>query len=166
MENCKNKQLNIGDIVLATITKIEKKYIKMSLGNVFAVMPASEYSWQKSDNIKSKLQVGESIKAVVIAMKDGIVMLSVKRMKIDPWKSVDETYRTGMRVRGRINKILSYGAFVELDNGIQGLLHRSNVIKNSQIDIRTIISENQEIEVDIISINKNERKISLSIIMN
>ena len=164
MDNNSRVQLNIGDIIIATITKVFNTHVELSLGDICAVMPTSEYSWKRRSNIKNELKVGARIKAVVIAMKNGIAMLSVKRMKTDPWRSVDEIFKTGMLVKGEIKKILDYGAFIELNNGVQGLLHRTNIVQDPKIDIRTIVSEGQEIEVNIISIEKEERKISFSMI--
>lgn len=164
MDNISRVQLNVGDIVLAKITNVLKTHVEFSLGDIYAVMPASEYSWRRSHGIKSELKAGDSIKAVVITMKDNIVMLSVKRMKTDPWKSADEIYKIGMPVKGKVIKIQDYGAFVELNNGIIGLLHRTNIVKDSNVDIRTIVSKDQEIEVIIDSIDKDDRKMSFSMI--
>lgn len=75
MDNDSKIQLYIGDIVLATITKILKTHIELSLGNTCAVMPTSEYSWCRSYNLKREFNVGDRVKAVVISMKDSIVML-------------------------------------------------------------------------------------------
>ncbi len=166
MANTSTVPLNIGDIVLPTITKVTKVHVEMSLGDVCAIMPASEYSWNRSHSIKSDLKVGDRIQSVVIAIKNGIVMLSVKRMKPDPWMSVEERYKIGMKVKGIVKSILPFGAFIELDGGIQGLLHRKEISKSSDVDIKTIFSEGQEVEVNIISIEKEERKISFSVINN
>lgn len=166
MNNNSTVPLNIGDIVLATITKVLKTHVEMSLGNAYAIMPASEYSWHRSHSIRSALKVGDRIESVVIAMKNDAIMLSVKRMKSDPWISVEEKYRVGMKVKGMVKSILPFGAFMELDGGILGLLHRKEISKSSDIDIKTIFSEGQEVEVNIISIEKKERKISFSMINN
>lgn len=166
MANTSTVPLNIGDIVLATITKVTKTHVEMSLGDVCAIMPASEYSWHRSHSIRSDLKVSDKIQSVVIAMKNGIVMLSVKRMKPDPWMSVEERYKIGMKVKGLVKRILPFGAFIELDEDIQGLLHRKEISKSSDVDIKTIFSEAQEVEVNIISIEKEERKISFSVINN
>ena len=112
-------QLRIGDIVDANVIFVKKAYVKMSVGDVVAVMPASEFSWHRSRKMHSNVTVGDSLRTVVIAMKDGVAMLSVKRLKPDPWERVDEYCQFGMKVKGTIVHIVSFGAFIELDNGIK-----------------------------------------------
>lgn len=163
MNNNTKVQLNIGDIVLATITNVVKTHVEMSLGDVYAIMPASEYSWRRSYNIKSELKIEDKIKAIVIMIQDDVVVLSVKRLEDDPWKSINESFKIGDQVKGIVTRVLDYGAFVEIKPNLLGLLHKTNINTTTK-DIRTIVSKGQEIGVNIISIDKENRKISFAMI--
>lgn len=150
---------------MATIKRVRGTFVEMSLGDVVAVMPLSEFSWSRSCDVRSELgKLGGKVVAVVVAMRDGAVMLSVKRLSADPWLSVDEIYKVGMRVRGKVRRILNFGAFVGLDNGIDGLLHKKFILESSGCKSITSISEGDEIEVKITMIDKAERRMSFSMI--
>lgn len=136
----------------------------MSLGDVDAIMPISEYSWVRRCDVKSRLKVGDQIRTVVIAINNNIVMLSVKRMEIDPWKYIDERFKVGMHVKGIVKEVYSYGAFVELDSNIHGLLHKTQIANYSRDNVKNVLSQGQEIEISILSIEKENHKMSLSMI--
>ena len=155
--------LSIGDVVNATVTRIAKTYTIMSLGAVNAILPVSEFSWQRHSSLKSELIIGKTLPTVVISLCENKIMLSVKRLTKDPWKTVDEIYHINQTVKGIVKEIKPYGAFVEIDSGVQGLLHKSFINDNPEIDINSIISEGQEINVTITSIDKSDRKIAFSL---
>lgn len=155
--------LSIGDVVNATVTRIAKTYIVMSLGTVNAILPVSELSWQRHSSLKSELTIGKTLPAVVISLCENKIMLSVKRLANDPWQTVDDNYHINQTIKGIVKEIKPYGAFVEIDSGVQGLLHKSVINDNPEIDINSIITEGQEINVTIISIDKSDRKIAFSL---
>lgn len=155
-------KLRIGDVVKATVQEITKHYAVLSLGDVDCYLMASEFSWGRNYNLKRAFTVGEEIQAVVIQIASQGVMLSVKRQTTDPWDIVDSLYHVGQHIKGKIGAVLPYGAFVSIPNGIQGLLHKSKMSLDAKIAPHEIISEGQEIDVIITSIEKEKRKISFS----
>ena len=133
------------------------------MGEVVATLPSIEYSWLKDCNIKSVLNAGDVITAVVIIIDSDKVVVSVKRLKKNPWIDVDSNYVIGQKVKGTVNKIVSFGAFVLLEDGIQGLLHKSEMSTDGQSEPSSILAENQEIEVEVISIESDKKRMSFSI---
>ena len=126
-------------------------------------MPSSEYSWGRDNNLKNKLKLGTKLNVVVIQITYKGVMVSIKRMSKDPWKNIETLYQVNQQTKGKITKLQGYGAFVELPYGIQGLLHRKEMSLDGMKEPSEIVSEGQEIDVIITSIEKSERKMYFSI---
>ena len=156
-------ELTVGDVVKATVKNILKDYAIVSFGNIMAYLPSSEYSWGRDKNLKNKLKLGTELNVVVVQITDKGVMVSVKRMSKDPWLNVETLYQVNQQAKGKITKILNFGAFVELPSGIQGLLHKKEMSPDGMREPSEIVLEGQEIDVIITSIEKANRKISFSI---
>ena len=156
-------ELTVGDVVKATVKNILKDYAIVSFGNIMAYLPSSEYSWGRDNNLKNKLKLGTELNVVVVQITDKGVMVSVKRMSKDPWLNVETLYQVNQQAKGKITKILNFGAFVELPSGIQGLLYKKEMSPDGMREPSEIVLEGQEIDVIITSIEKANRKISFSI---
>ena len=156
-------ELTVGDVVKATVKNILKDYAIVSFGNIMAYLPSSEYSWGRDNNLKNKLKLGTELNVVVVQITDKGVMVSVKRMSKDPWLNVETLYQVNQQAKGKITKILNFGAFVELPSGIQVLLHKKEMSPDGMREPSEIVLEGQEIDVIITSIEKANRKISFSI---
>lgn len=156
-------QLHIGDIVKGRVKSLNKNYAQIELGEVFATLPSVEFSWNKDYNIKNVLSVGDIITAVVIIIDSDPLVVSIKRLKKNPWNDVDSNYVIGQKVKGNVTKIANFGAFVELEDGLQGLLHKSEMSADGKTDPSAILTENQEIEVEVISIESDKKRFSFSI---
>lgn len=156
-------ELTVGDVVKATVKQIMKDYAIVSLGYIIAYLPSSEYSWGRDNNLKNKLKLGTKLNVVVIKITYKGVMVSIKRMSKDPWKNIETLYQVNQQTKGKITKLQGYGAFVELSDGIQGLLHRKEMSLDGMKEPSEIVSEGQEIDVIITSIEKSERKMYFSI---
>ena len=156
-------ELTVGDVVKATVKQIMKDYAIVSLGDIIAYLPSSEYSWGRDNNLKNKLKLGTKLNVVVIKITYKGVMVSIKRMSKDPWKNIETLYQVNQQTKGKTTKLQGYGAFVELSDGIQGLLHRKEMSLDGMKEPSEIVSEGQEIDVIITSIEKSERKMYFSI---
>ncbi len=163
METDSLVELTVGDVVKATVKDVFRYYAVLSIGNVDAYLLSSEYTWGKGCNLKKVLSVGSEIPAVVVEIADPGVMLSVKRMEIGPWTKVDMLFHIGQQTRGKVVKIVDYGVFIELSNGITGLLHKSEMSLDGLKSPGEILLEGQEIDVVIVSINKKEHKMAFTI---
>lgn len=156
-------ELRVGDVVKATVKQIQKDYAVLALGNIDAYLPSSEYSWGRDNNIKNKFKIGAEIQVIVIEISDKGILSSIKRMTKDPWLHMENFYQVNQQTKGKIIKIMNFGAFVELSNGVQGLLHKTEMSIDGMEEPNEIVFEGQEIDVIISSIEKTERKISFSI---
>lgn len=156
-------QLHIGDIVKGKVKFLKKNYAHIEMGEIIATLPSTEYSWNKGCNLKNVLSVGDVITTVVIIIDSDDVVVSVKRLKKNPWDDVDSNYEIGQKVKGQVINIVRFGAFIELEDGILGVLHKSEMSADGKSNPESILTENQEIEVEVISIESDKKRISFSI---
>ena len=91
------------------------------------------------------------------------IMLSIKRLKGDPWQTIEEDYKIGQRVSVKVKNIASYGVFVEFGAGLSGLVHRNDLTIQKHVEPKDVVSVGQMIEVQILSIDKERKRISLSL---
>jgi len=121
----------------------------------------SELSWQKVDEIKNFVKIGEKIKAKIISIDNSKIYLSIKRLTKDPWQEIERKYQVGKKVKGKILKITPYGVLVEIEKGIQGLAHISEIpqtlFKNKKIKVGEILN------FKIISLEPEDHRLGLSL---
>ncbi|MFH1552055.1 MAG: 30S ribosomal protein S1 [Candidatus Omnitrophota bacterium] len=165
--------------------KIEEKYPEGSVisGKVVNIMPygifvelergieglihISEFSWSKKYGHPSeKFQAGDSVEAMVLKTdKDNQKLsLGIKQLEKDPWTGVEERYSVGDRIKGNINAVTDYGAFVELEKGIEGLIHVSDLSWTKRVaHPKEVLKKDEEIEVIILNVDEQNRRIALGI---
>ena len=153
------EELKVGHVVKGIIKGIGKNMIRVHLGSKVCYLPTSEVSWtSKNISLKDK----DEIEAVVVKIQeDGFVMLSVKRLQEDPWKEVLNRYQVGMKVKGKIQLVKSFGLIIDLGNSITALLHKNNVGVDKDINWFDYILIGNILEVEITEIDINSRKIGL-----
>ncbi len=131
------------------------------------LLHVSDLSWTKKVGHPSEiLKKGESVKAVVLSVdqEKQRIALGLKQMQEDPWTTViPENYRPGMVVRGHVTKIANFGVFVELESGLEGLLHISEISDQKIEKPEDAMKVGQEVEVKILRVDGDERKIGLSL---
>jgi small subunit ribosomal protein S1 len=101
----------------------------IDLGGVDGFLYLSEITWGKISHPKEYLRIGDEVKVKVIDLdpEKERVSVSIKQLKPDPWLKIDERYQIGTKVKGRVVAVVDYGAFVELEHGVEGLLHISEM---------------------------------------
>lgn len=125
----------------------------------------SEISWDKVGNPADFYQVGDKVKVQVIGIEDGgkRIAYSIKRLLPDPWDEIVKKYKIGQVIEGEITKVVDYGAFVRIDEGLNGLIHISEMSNKLVKDPSEIVKEGETREVKIISMSREERHLGLSI---
>ena len=160
LEIVETEELQVGHIVKGTVASSDRHFSFVKVGNLSCILPTSEIS---NDKKPRRLQVGTEIEAVVIRLsEENGVMLSIKRAKQDPWETIDEIYHIGQRVIVRVKNITDYGAFVELGNGVVGLIHKTELSYDEYTKPMGIVSFEEVFEAEIIDIEKERRRIQLS----
>jgi small subunit ribosomal protein S1 len=159
------ESLAAGMDITVTVKSIHNFGAFVDLGGIDGLIPASEISWDRSITPGEVLAVGLNITAKIISLdwENSRLALSLKAMQPDPWTSVADKYPVDSRVSGSIVRLAPFGAFVKLEPGIEGLVHISNLGAGRRINHpREVVEAGQWVEVYVLSIDQQNRKISLS----
>ncbi len=137
----------------------------VDLGGVDGFLPVSEMSWGRVSDPNEVVKIGERINVIVtkIDLERNRISLSYKDAGSDPWKKIDETFVEGDKVRGRVTNLMAFGAFVELAPGVEGLVHISEICYKRIAQVSDALQIGDFVDVQILSIDREKRKISLSI---
>ena len=155
--------LKIGEVVDGTITGIVDFGAFIKFGeDLEGLVHISELAWQRIDNPKDLVKVGDKVKAQVINTDKGRISLSMKRLAKDPWEEVVKKYQVGQVIKGTVTKLMPFGAFVELDDDIHGLAHMGELSSEKSIDPKTVVAEGKEYDFKIISIEPDHHRLGLS----
>jgi small subunit ribosomal protein S1 len=158
--------LEEGVILEGTVKNITDYGAFVDLGGIDGLLHVTDISWGRIGNPSEVISVGEKIKVVVLkydAEKER-VSLGMKQLVPDPWSTVTERYTVGSRIHGKVVSLTDYGAFVELEKGIEGLLHVSELSWTKRVTHPSkILSVGQEVDVAILEIAPEHRRISLGL---
>ena len=140
-------------------------FVEMEEG-IDGMIHVSDMSWTRKVNHPSEvLQKGQMVEAVVLEIdaRNQRISLGLKQAQTDPWSAIASTYKIGQIVKGKVSKIASFGAFVELEDGVDGLVHISQISDQRIEKVRDALHIGQEVEARIVKIDRDERRIGLSI---
>ena len=125
----------------------------------------SDMSWTRKINHPSEcLQKGQVVEAIVDAVdpKEQRISLSLKKASPDPWSEIASKYAVGALVKGKVSKIASFGAFIELEDGVDGLVHISQISDQRVTHVKDVLTEGQEVEARVVKVDRGDRRIGLS----
>lgn len=134
--------------------------------DIDGMIHVSDMSWtRKINNPNEVLKPGEEVEAIILDInpEQQRISLGLKQIESDPWEHIEELYKIGDLVKGKITKIAGFGAFIELSNKIDGLIHISQISKDHVERVKDVLNLGDEIEARVIKIDKEERRIGLSI---
>ncbi|MBC92766.1 MAG: 30S ribosomal protein S1 [Rhodospirillaceae bacterium] len=138
----------------------------VDLGGVDGLLHVTDISWRRINHPSEALQVGQSVQVQVIRFNQETqrISLGMKQLEADPWDAVQDKYPVGTKLTGRITNITDYGSFVELESGIEGLVHVSEMSwTKKNVHPGKIVSTSQEVEVVVLDVDPNKRRISLGL---
>lgn len=157
--------LNVDDIVEGTVMRFTDYGAFVDLGGIDGLLHISEISWGKLKHPKEVLQIGDKVKVKVLSMNEekGKISLGLKQTTPEPWSIIDDKYALDQIVSGRVVQIKEYGAFIELEPGLDGLVHISEVANKRVSNIAEELEVGQEVEAKILDIDTERKRISLSL---
>ena len=135
----------------------------VDLGGADGLLHISEMSWGRVENPKKTFKVGDSIKVLIKDIEGTKIALSLKFEDSNPWRDAAEKYAVGREVTGKVARMTDFGAFVELEEGVDALLHVSQISKEHIEKPSDVLTVGQEVTAKIVDFNEDEKKISLSI---
>jgi len=159
------KKVKEGDVLEGTISGITPFGVFVNAQGLEGLVHLSEISWDKVEDIGAFYSVGDKVKVMVIGLSDGgkRVAYSIKRLQDDPWAQAISKYKIGDVVDGVVQKVVPYGAFVRIGEGLNGLIHISELSDKLVKDPGDIVKVGQEVKVKILSISSTERHLGLSL---
>ena len=157
------EKIHIGDVVEGTVKNVTDFGAFIDLGGADGLLHISEMSWGRVENPKKVFKVGEPIKVLIKDIEGIKIALSLKFEDSNPWKDAAEKYAAGKEVTGKVARMTDFGAFVELEEGVDALLHVSQISKEHIEKPSDVLTVGQEITAKIVDFNEDEKKISLSI---
>ena len=155
--------LHVGDVIEGTVKNVTDFGAFIDLGGVDGLLHISEMSWGRTENPKKVYKIGDSVKCFIKEINGDKIALSVKYPDLNPWNNAAEKYAVGNVVKGTVARMTDFGAFVQLEDGIDALLHVSQISRDRIEKPSDALSIGQEIEAKVVDLNEADKKISLSI---
>jgi small subunit ribosomal protein S1 len=157
-------QIMEGDIVRGEVRSLTDYGAFVDIGGVDGLLHVGEISWSRVNKPADVLSVGQKINAKVLKVEANRISLSVKQLLPHPWESVGDKYKPGERVHGRVTRVMEFGAFVELEPGIEGLIHVSEMSWAKKVRIASdIVKPGDTVDAVILGVKPAERRISLGL---
>ena len=160
------KVLEEGVILEGTVKNITGYGAFVDLGGIDGILHISDMSWGRINHPTEIVHVGEKLKVVVLKFdpEKERISLGIKQLTPDPWHTVAEKYPLGSRVQGKVISLMDYGAFVELESGIEGLIHISEMSWTKKVSHPSkILQVGQTVEVVVLNVDPSHRRISLGL---
>lgn len=157
--------LKEGDVLTGHVTGLRDFGIFVDIGGADGLVHVSELAWHRIDHPKDVVKVGDEIEVMVLKLNAGDqrISLSRKRVMPNPWDTVSERYKLNQLVEGTVTRIVDYGAFAEIEPGVEGLLHLSQLSKNNVAHANDVVKEGETHLLRVVSIDQDRQRIGLSL---
>ena len=158
--------VKIGDKVEGVVKNITDFGVFVDLNGMDGLLHITDMSWGRINHPTELVAVGQRVNVQILDVnrEKERVSLGLKQMQNNPWENIEASYPIGQRVKGRVTKLVAYGAFVEIADGVEGLVHVSELSWTKRIARPSdVLSIGQEVEAQVLGINKEEQKISLGV---
>jgi small subunit ribosomal protein S1 len=158
-------RLNPGDVVEGTISNIVDFGAFVDLDGMDGLIHISELSWSHVNHPSEVLEIGQkvNVKVLDIDRDRQRISLGLKQTQTDPWQQVLESYGEGDVVSGKVTKVVTFGAFVEILPGVEGLVHISELAQHHVENPREVVSQGDTVNVRILEVDAERRRLSLSL---
>ena len=156
-------KIKVGDVIEGTVKNVTDFGAFIDLGGADGLLHISEMSWGRVDNPKKLFNVGDHVKALIKDIQGEKIALSLKFEDTNPWLTAADKYAIGNVVTGKVARMTDFGAFIELEPGVDALLHVSQIAKEHIDKPSSVLSVGQEVEAKIIDIDTEKNRVSLSI---
>lgn len=156
-------KLKVGDVVEGVITGVIDFGAFVNVDGIEGLIHISEISWERVDNPRNYVKVGETAKAKIIAIDKDRLSLSLKQMSEDPWLEQVKAIEKGGEVEGKVTRITPFGAFVQISPSVEALVHVSEMSDDETVDPEKLFQLNEKKHFKVLDIDTENRKIALSL---
>lgn len=157
------ERIHEGDVVEGTVKNVTDFGAFVDLGGADGLLHISEMSWGRVEHPKKVFKVGDQLKVLIKEISGSKIALSLKFDDANPWRDAADKYAVGNVVTGKVARMTDFGAFVELEPGVDALLHVSQISKEHVEKPADVLSVGEEVTAKVVDFNEDEKKISLSI---
>jgi small subunit ribosomal protein S1 len=160
------QSLEEGQIIDGVVKNITDYGAFVDLGGIDGLLHVTDIAWRRINHPTEVLSIGQTVKVQIIRVNHEThrISLGMKQLEADPWEGIEAKYPVGVKFKGRVTNITDYGAFVELEPGIEGLIHVSEMSwTKKNVHPGKIVSTSQEVEVMILEVDPVKRRISLGL---
>jgi small subunit ribosomal protein S1 len=157
------EKLKVGDVVEGVVTGVIDFGAFVNVEGIEGLVHISEISWERVEDPRKYIKVGDKIKAKIIAIDKDRLSLSIKQMNEDPWLSEVKQFKKGDTVEGKITRITPFGAFVQLSPAVEALVHVSEMSDDESVDPEAVFKLNEKKKFKVLDIDSDNRKIALSL---
>ena len=155
-----------GQIIDGTVKNLTDYGAFVDLGGIDGLLHVTDIAWRRVNHPSEVLTIGQQVKVRIIKINHEThrISLGMKQLQEDPWSNIETRYGVGQKLKGRVTNIADYGAFVELEPGIEGLIHVSEMSwTKKNVHPGKIVSTSQEVEVQVLEVDASKRRISLGL---
>jgi small subunit ribosomal protein S1 len=158
------QELAEGQIRMGLVRNVKEFGAFLDLGGVDGLLPASEMAWNRVDDPSTVATIGQQLRVVVLRLdrEKRKITLGLKQLLPSPWDDIEAKYSPKALVSGKVTKLMDFGAFVELEPGIEGLIHNSELSTRYVRHPREVVQPGQQVQVTVLKVDPTERRISLS----
>jgi len=156
-------ELKVGSRVKGKVSGVVKFGIFVTFDGLEGLVHISEIAWGHVSDPHQYAKLGDEVEVEIIGIEDDKLSLSMKRLIADPWSVIEEKYPIGSRVKGKINRFSAFGAFVQLEDDINGLIHLSEISHEKVENPADFLEVGQEVDAEVINIDREEHRIGLSL---
>ena len=157
--------LKEGDVCRGRVTSLCGFGAFVDIGGVEGLIHISELSWGRVNRPSDVVRPGDEVQVYVMGIEpeQQRVALSLKRLKPDPWTLVDQRYEVGQIIQAEITNVVSFGAFARVDDGLEGLIHISELAEGNFLHPRNVVREGQQVKAYILNIDSTNHRLGLSL---
>ena len=159
------QQLSVGDIRSGTVKTLKEYGAFVDLGGLDAFLHIGEISWSRLHHPEQVLTQGQTVEVKILAIdaERSRISLGMKQLSGDPWAGAVNSYAVGKQVAGTVTRIMDFGAFVELEPGVEGLVHISELEHTRVRRVSDVLDEGQSVDVQVLEVDSERQRISLSL---
>jgi small subunit ribosomal protein S1 len=159
------QRVRTNDVLSGRVTNLTDFGAFVDLGGIEGLIHISELSWSRVTHPSHIVQPGQTVQVLVLNVdrKKERVGLSYKRLKRDPWRTVEERYKPGDLVKGQVSNVVSFGAFVILEEELEGLIHISELAEGSFLHPRNVVKQGEYVQARVLQVNGPKKRLALSL---
>jgi small subunit ribosomal protein S1 len=159
------QHVQAGETRKGAVTNLTAFGAFVDLGGYEGLVHVSELSWSRVNHPRDMLRIGDEVSVYVMSVtpEEGRIALSLKRAKPNPWERIEERYHIGQVVHGTITNVVQFGAFVKVEDDLEGLVHVSELAEGSFMHPRNIVHEGEHVTARVIGVDSQHRRLALSL---